>query len=260
MSNSEHEPTNRPAAGAVFEPLDHLLTLQFQMPLKFVRQKGLEFAARLSTFLDPRQMELQESQWMFTQQAGDNSSGFFRLIIGETQLSIESVLGGNRLQWFEDRCGLILDEFHRSFTPVLVLVPTIRITGTLQIDGDARVFLSRHVTNFDVQRLQALKRPVQLFGIRFSMPPYQHPLPPKGRQKKGAAPKVEVVDWLIEAKAESLLADPTKLFLETLFVWQKPVEWDTKTTKTLVGRLKEVEEFLKQRLIPCLVDDPMGGK
>ena len=98
--------------------------------------------------------------------------------------------------------------------------------------------------------------PVQLFGIRLSMPPYRCERPPKGKKKK---PTVETVDWHIEAKAESLMADPTKLYLETTTHWQKPAQWDDKTTQTHLNRLQEVSDFLQTNLIPCLTTDLKNG-
>ncbi|MGA2035313.1 MAG: hypothetical protein ABSG68_23950, partial [Thermoguttaceae bacterium] len=201
MSDAEHKPTHLPIPGAVLEPLGYLIGLKFQMPIKLVRQKGLEFAAKLSTGFDPREMDLQDTQWTFLQKIGDNAAGFFRLAIGETEILLEVGFTENRLEWFEQRCGLILDEFRKTFTPAVVLTTTVRVNGTLAIDGDARMFLTTHVTNFNRKRLQAFQRPVQLFGIRLAMPAFQRPLPPKGRRKK---PAIETVDWHIEAKAESL--------------------------------------------------------
>ena len=78
----------------------------------------------------------------------------------------------------------------------------------------------------------------------------------KGEKKK---PTVETVDWHIEAKAESLMADPTKLYLETTTLWQKPAQWDDKTTQTHLNRLQEVSDFLQTNLIPCLTTDLKNG-
>lgn len=258
MSSAGHEPTNLPKTGAAFQPLGYLIGLKFQMPIKLIRKKGHEFAAKLSDSFDARETDLQDTQWRFLQKMGDSPSGFFRMLIRETEISLEVAYTENRLQWFTDRCGLILDEFRKTFTPAIVLTTTVRINGTLEIDGDSRLFLTDHVTNFNRSRLEVFKSPVQLFGIRFSMPAHQYEVPPKrppkGKTKK--KPVIETVDWHVEAKAESLMTDPSKLYLETLTVWQRPRGWDGATTQLEIDRIEEVSEFLRSRLIPCLTNSP----
>ncbi|MGO8691776.1 MAG: hypothetical protein ACLQLG_19315 [Thermoguttaceae bacterium] len=259
MSNAEHIPTHLPQDGATFQPLSYLIGVKFQPPINLLRSKGLEFAAKLSNSVpgfEPQTTELADTQWLFQQKVGVSADGFLRVVTGATEVAIEVGYTDNRLQWFQDRCALILNEFRRTFSPVMVFATTIRMNGTLAIDGDARMFLIRHVTEFDDRRLRIFNRPVQLFGIRLTMPAYQFQPPPKDGQPAA----VETVDWLIEAKAESLFVDPRKLFLETLTTWQRPFQWDDSTTNTQIERLEEASTFLQQKFIPCLTSAPKNGE
>lgn len=253
MSDAEHEPTHRPLANAETRPLGYLIGLQFHPPIKLIHAKGLEFAAKLSTHVDaPRGLglDLQESQWTFSQPLGATSRGVFQVVVKESELILEVAFPSHALEWLEHRFEFIVEEFRKMFTPGLLLASSAIYRSTLQIEGDARTFLTTHVTKMEPSRLSPLGRPLHLFGIRLLMPPFQEQKPPEGKRKK---PKiVRTVDWVADVKAESLLEDTGKLFLEATGQWATPQKWDEKASKSLVGQLAIVSDFLKSNFVPFL--------
>jgi hypothetical protein len=252
MSQAEHEHTHHPVANAEIQPLGYLVSLQFHPPIKLIGTRGLEFATQLSAHFDPRGVNLQENQWIFTQPLGATPAGVFQVLIGEAQVTLEAAFPPHRLEWFEERFRFILDEFRKGFTPAVLLASNASIRGTLQMDGDARIFLTTHVTMMEQNRLAPLARPVHLFGIRLVMPPYQLAQKP-AIGKRAKRPKIVAsADSLFEVKVESFVEDLSKLYLETTGQWQTPTQWDKKTTDVVVGRLATVSEFLNKNLIPML--------
>ena len=101
-----------------------------------------------------------------------------------------------------------------------------KVMATVPIDGDAREFLFTHVANLPKEKLNPLRRPVHLFGIRLGMPAFQVETPPKGKKKKGQI--IESAEWGVDVKAESLAVDTRKLFLEATGQWPpgaEEMEW-----------------------------------
>ena len=220
MSDAEHEPTHRPVPSTETQPLGYLIGIQFHPPIKLIHSKGLEFAAKLSTHVDvPRGLDLQENQWSFSQPLGTTSRGVFQVVVKESELVLEAAFPSHPLEWFEHRFKFIVEEFRRMFTPGLLLASSAAYRGTLQIDGDARNVLD-HARYQDGTRTIStnLGRPLHLFGIRLLMPPFQEQKPAEGKRKK--AKVVRTVDWVADVKAESLVEDTGKLFLEATGQWQ----------------------------------------
>jgi hypothetical protein len=251
MNDAEHEPSHRPLSGVEIQPLGYLVGLQFHPPIKLIHAKGLEFAAKLSTHVDvPRGLDLQENQWTFSQPLGSLSRGLFQVAIKESELMIEAAFPTHALEWFEHRYEFIVEEFRKMFTPGLLLTSAAVCRGTLQIDGDARTFLATHVARVAPNQLSPLGRPLHLFGIRLMMPPFREQKPPEGKRKK---PKiVRTVDWVADVKAESLVEDTGKLFLEATGQWPAPRKWDEKASKRVVGQLATVSDFLKNNFVAFL--------
>ncbi len=255
---AEHEPTHRPVPNAEIQPLGYLIGLQFHPPIKLIHAKGLEFAAKLSAHVDaPRGLDLQENQWTFSQPLGASPAGGLRVVVRESQLVLEAAFPTHALEWFEHRYDFILSEFHKMFGPGLLLESSASVRGTLQVDGDARRFLTTYVTKMEGERLSPLGRPLHLFGIRLLLPPFQEQAPPTGKRKKGKI--VRTVDWVADVKAESLVEDTGKLFLEATGQWPAPRRWDEKATKSVVGQLAVVCGFLKNNLVPFLTAESSKG-
>jgi hypothetical protein len=257
MSNAGHEPTHRPLPDCTFDPLGYILGVQFQAPVKLVRQGGMEFGKKLSEHIEPHGVELQDNAWTFSQPLGDRPGGLLKVAIQEQMIALEASQPTYALDWFETRYEFILDEFRKTFKPAYVIATMAKVVGTVEVDGDARRFLFEHVAHIPELRLEALGRPVHIVGIRLGMPAFQAAEPPKGKRKK---PKIIETKWLVETRAESLGADIRKLYLEAAGQWPlEPKEWNAAATKEVVARLGTVKSYLIERLLPFLTKDVNSG-
>jgi hypothetical protein len=255
MSNAEHKSTDRPAEGAELRAQGYILGVQFHQPLKLDRQQGLEFGARLSGHVESRNVDLQDSSWTFSQPLGDSAAGLLQITVQEQSVTLQAQYPTHRLEWFEDRFGFILDEFQKTFKPNFVLSSLAKVIATVQIDGDARNFLFKHVANMQPERFNPLGRPLHIFGFRLVLPPFQLKVPPKGKGKRG---KLIPTEWQADIKVESLGTDIHQLFLDATGQWPPaPREWDNAATRGCTQKLAIVKEYLEKHVIPFL--DPTRG-
>jgi hypothetical protein len=132
----------------------------------------------------------------------------------------------------------------------------------LQVDGDARVFLMQHVMALDQERMKKLGRPMHCVGLRMFLPPVVlRPKKPTGTgKKKGKQAEAKVIDWQVDVKAESLIENPSKLFLEALAEWSGPQKWDKSAPEQIVSRLDLVSEYVKNNFLPFLRSAPEGDE
>ena len=257
MSSAERNPTHRPLRDCKLEPLAYVLGVQFQAPVKLVRQGGMEFGAKLSAYIEPGGVELHDNEWTFSQSLGDVPGGQLKVAIQEQTITLEAHRPTNALDWFDLRYGFILEEFRTKFKPAFVISTMAKVCGTVNVDGDSRRFLFEHVAHIPEPQLQVLGRPVHVVGIRLGMPAFQVAEAPKGKRKK---PKIVQTNWLVEAKAESFGTDVRKLYLEVTGQWPlEPKGWNEATTKAVVGRLGTVKSYLTDRLLPFLTNDVNSG-
>ena len=247
-----------PAPGAQLEPLAYSLEANYHPPIKLERQKGLEFAGKISSALDAREVALAENQWVLAQPLGANANSKFAVTVTDSAISVQAELPSDRLEKFDNRAHVILSEFQKMFKPELLLGSRAMVRATLQIDGDARTFLIAHVTRFDTAKLKPLGRPVHLFGIRLFMPPYEQTTTASAKSKKSKAKKVvrTTVDWMVDIKAESYIQDPAKLFLEATATWHTPRKWDTKIVDHIVKGMDTTSDYLRENFVPFLTTDP----
>ncbi len=255
MSQPNHEPSHRPIKdGKEFEPVSYHMAVGFHPGIKLTRKRGLEFAAALSGHFAAKGVQLEDHQWTFSQPLGSRVDSDFRIVVGSGHISLEADFPSDREEVWEHRYALILTEFGKTFRPELCLGSSVVMRAIIPIDGDARSFLSTYVTKFDVRRLQPLGRPVHGFGIRLFMPAFQKMATEsqsKGKGKKQQ--KTETIDWTVDVKAESLIEDPSKLFIEAQASWQVPRKWGASTVDELVSKLAVVGDFLKSQFIPFLI-------
>ncbi len=258
MSNADHSPSNRPVDGAKVQTLGHLVGLQFHPAIKLDRKKGLEFAGKLAGHIDPRGVDLSDHLWTFSQPLGSEADGRFQITVQQTQLAMEATRPTDSIELFERRYVLILKEFLGMFKPALLLGSGALIRGTLQIDGDARQFLTENVTRLDTHCLQPLGRPVHLFGIRLFMPPFR--VVEKTTTQKTRKAVKPAAEWQIDVKAESLIEDPSKLFLEANAEWQTPRQWDSEAMDDVAGRLEIVSNYLQNNFRKFLENATRPGE
>ena len=250
MSNAKDKLTNQILESPEFRPTGYTVAAQFHEPLKLLPQKGFEFAAKLTDFVDPRGVMLKEDAWVFAQPLGESALGFLRAVIQPNTITLEANGATYVMEYFETRCRFVLEEFQRNFLPTWLPASMAKVSGTLDVDGDARAVLCEHLTKLS-DRVQILGRPIQLFGIRFAMPPFEARDQSSGR---GRGKLIASEDWSAELRAESLFADPGKLYLEATGSWVLPTpkRWNEGTIEEVIQHLGKVSTYLREHLIPFL--------
>ncbi|HUY32381.1 MAG TPA: hypothetical protein VMV69_06340 [Pirellulales bacterium] len=244
MSEDHEEHTDLPLPGSRIQPRGFALALRFHSEIKLDRKRGHGFAAMLSEYLNIDRNELESHSWSFVEPLpGDPES---RLVIGVTPntLRLEIHLPSRAQEWVEHRFQTVLDTFSVQFQPQLVLNCQATVRGTIPIDGDARTFLAGHIMQMPPERVvQSFRRPVHLIGLRFFFPPY-HSTP--GDSDEPAAENR--IDWSASVRAESLLEDPTQLFLEAETDWFEPTPWNDGLSRTVIDRLATTRRFLEENV------------
>ena len=99
-------------------------------------------------------------------------------------------------------------------------------------EADARVFLSQRVCSIEEKKMQAFGRPLHGFGLRFFFPASQE------------AP------FEFDVKVESLLRDPSQLFLENTAKFYAPQQ--TADMMPVKRSLEATEQFLTDTLVKFL--------
>jgi hypothetical protein len=252
MTDSAREPTHRPVVGAELEHRGYTFGAKFHPSIN-LNKGGYNFAAAISEYMEARSVVLEPGRWVLSQPLGSNADGALQLILTPDSVQFDVVFPTHRMDWIGDRCKMVLEVFTEVFKPKLALLSFAKVAGTMPIDGDARQFLVKHVTALDPNHFSVLKRPIQAFGIRIVCPPFKK-IVKKGKKSKVA----EEVHWQVDVKAESLLDDPTKLYLEAEAQWPVPGDWGEHMIKEVVGHLKIAWEYLSTDVMQFL-QDPAGG-
>jgi hypothetical protein len=254
MTEDNPKPTHshRPATGAELEPRGYALGANFH-PAISLSKGGYNFAAAISEYLEARSVTLEPNQWTFSQPLGAAAGGLIQLVITPVAIQFDVSFPTHRMDWIANRCQMVLQVFGETFKPKLVLSSIAKVIGTIQIDGDAREFLVRHVSSLDPQRFTILKRPIHAFGIRVFCPPYEKVI------KKGKKETKEIIPWHVDIKAESLMDDPTKLYLEADAQWPATAPWGEPKIQEIVGHLKLVGDYLGKDVIEFLQNPATGG-
>lgn len=220
------------------------MRVQFHPEVRLDRKRGHEFAQKLATFIDPQKIELTQEKWTFTQPLGSAANSFLSVTVTQRDLQMHASFPSFGKEWYEQRYQMLLKQFRAFFGPEMILESSAMVRGVLSVDGDARIFLSQHVMQIDPARTDSFGRPIHLVGIRFFFPPFMKPK--EGKRKQG------VVDWQVNVKAESLIEDPTKLFLEADADWPVPRSWNEDSEKEEIQRLEAVSQYLEKNVIAFL--------
>ena len=256
MSSAEDVSTNLPVPDAPLQPMGYSVGVHFHEPLKLLPKNGLQFANKLADYIDPRGVMVKDDAWIFAQPAGDSAASSLQVVVRQATVEMEARYPTDSLEWFETRFRDILKVFCNTFHPTWLLASSAKVFGTIPIDGDARAFLCEHVAKMN-DRLAPLGRPLHLFGIRMALPACELRAPPKGKGKKPGK-LLNRFDWTLELKAESLFADPTKVYLEAMGQWQaeSPKPWNEPAIQEVVGHLAILSLYVKDNLIPILRTKP----
>ncbi len=77
--------------------------------------------------------------------------------------------------------------------------------------------------------------------MRFFFPPH-----------KKANGEEQVTEWGVSIRAESLMEDPSKLFLEADAEWFESGVWDTETPLKLIKNLSTTQHYLENNVVNFL--------
>jgi len=252
MSSDDNAKTNLLVPNAPLNALGYILAVRFHEPMKLIRQRGMDFGAKLATHINPRVVDLQENSWTFSQPLGDTPDGLFRVTIQDQTVELEAKLPNNKLEWVETNFGIILKEFQKTFNPAVLISSVARVVKTVSVDGDARSFLLEHVAHIPVERLNPLHRPIHLIGLHLGCPPFFF-------QEPGGGEPIQK-EWAVDVKVESLAADVSKVFIDATGQWPLAAKmWNDEATNEAVQRLATVNEFLEKDVLGFLTDDQKTG-
>jgi hypothetical protein len=243
------EPTHRPVPDATLAPLSYNMRVAFAPAIRVEPNKGWEFGKKLSEIMEPSLSDLKGEKWQYQQPIGASPNSFLTVIVQSSEIIMNLTYPPPLMTkgWFEDRFALLLKRFHEVFAPKMVLESSTMINGSLPIDGDARTFLATHVMHINPKKTEVFGRPILLVGLRFFFPPFK---------KKGRKGKEEVTNWQVDVKAESLLENPSRLYLEAHGNWPIPVVWSDDACEEIVKQLAVVDEYMSSDVIAFLQHIP----
>jgi hypothetical protein len=241
------EPTHLPVPGAKIEPRGYALDLRFHPDIKLDRKRGQQLALALTDYLNLEKNEFESHKWTFVEPLPGVAESRFVVVVGPNSLKLDLRFPAQGQEWVETRFGHVLAKFAETFRPGFVLQSEVTVRGTLPIDGDARTFLASRVMRMDLDRVQPFRRPIHQLGLKLFFPPFA---------VKKADEEPKVTDWLVMVRVESLMEDPSKLFLEAEAGWMEAEGWDERIIGRLIDHLGTVKDYLETRVMSFLQQPP----
>jgi hypothetical protein len=239
----ENGPTHLPKPGMKIDAWGYAISLRFHPEIKLDRKRGCQFALALADYLNLEKNEYESHKWTFLEPlAGEPTSRLVITVVPNT-IKLDIRFPNQAPEWVETRFGHVLEKFGGIFKPALLLQSEATVRGTLPIDGDARTFLATRVMGMDTNRVDPFGRPIHLLGLKFFFPPYI-------KKREGAEP--QVTDWHVGLRAESLMEDPSKLFLEAEAMWVEAHQWDKEIATRLIDHLQTVKNYLENNVMQFL--------
>jgi len=245
---SEGEQNNQPAPDGKIDPRGFGLKLRFHPELRLEKKLAHTFAAALSDYLSFEKDEFESHKWSFWEPLPGDPESRFLIVITPHTIHLDVRFPRKGQEWVEHRFETVLVKFREHFKPQVLLHSEVAFRGTLQINGDARTFLSEHVMRMDSDRIDPFDRPVHLIGLRFFFPPFK-----KKQDDENAGAGRE---WAVNVRAESLMEDPSKLFLEAEAEWFRAEMWSDLTVPESVARLETVKSYVIENVVKVMRHNP----
>ncbi|MBX9678370.1 MAG: hypothetical protein K2X38_06370 [Gemmataceae bacterium] len=239
---SESSHINKPKPDAKLARWGYFMKLQFHPEIRLERKKGFEFAQRLMSFFDPQTTDFKSERWLFKQPIGSSPDSYLSITVSQRDLQMHCSFPETGMELYENKYQKLLEVFGEFFQPELILSSSAMVRGSMAIDGDSRVFLASDVMKIDGERTKEFGRPIHLVGLRLFFPPFK---------KKGQGKKSQT-EWQVDVKVESLLEDPSQLFLEADADWSMPRDWNNDALAEEVQRLGIVQAFLNENILKFL--------
>jgi hypothetical protein len=245
----EEEPTHLPVPGEKLDAWGYIIALRFHPEIKLNKKRGSQFDFELADFLNVEKAEYESHKWTFLEPLAGEPTSRFVITVTPNTIKLDIRHPNQGLERVETKFGRVLETFRNIFKPAMLLQSEATVRGTLPIDGDARTFLATRVMGMAPNRVDPFGRPLHLMGLRFFFPPYI-------KKNEGAAP--QVTDWPVEFKAESLMEDPSKLFLEAEAMWVEAQQWTDDIGTRVIGHLQTVKDYLENNVMRFLQAPPDG--
>lgn len=240
------EPTHLPKPGASIDARGYTLTLRIHPEIKLDKKRGFQFAVALSDYLNLEKNDFESHKWTFFEPLAGEPSSRFIITVGPNSLKLDIRFPTQGQEWVETRFGHVLTRFREIFKPEFLLQSEATVRGTLSINGDARTFLASHVMCMDLDRVDSFERPIHLLGVRFFFPPFV----------KKVGEESQITDWPVAVRAESLMEDPSKLFLEAEATWVEAKKLDEEVIAGLIEHLNAVKQYLEINVMQFLLASP----
>jgi len=177
----------------------------------------------------------------------DNVTEFFS-INQTTQEVKRCIIRGDKIIVLNDFASYGLDNFWQTSSYVLkksvdiLKIPlfffrqyTVRLTAAPLKEKDSRIFLGDKVCGFEEAKLKCLGRPIHGCGIRFVFPPIEN----------------NPSEFLV--RAESLLRDVGRIFLENQARFLTPIQLQEGYLEHIKRELKETYAFLTDNVSDFLI-------
>lgn len=214
----------------------------FHPAIELDKRRGMELATRLVNYIDVTGLQLESHIWRIQQSLPGHPEAALTVEIQPNQAAVEMRAPELRLERFESISHEVFGAFYEVFQPELLLSTGAQVSGTIQIDGDAREFLAQRVMSIHDAYLNLFNRPIHLVGLRLFFPPFA--------QGEGDGP--HVTDWHVDVRAESFIPDPSKIFLEATAEWPAPQPWNNDSRSLITRHVSTTLEYLRKKVVQFL--------
>jgi hypothetical protein len=203
-------------------------------------QLAHEFSVGLTKYLNVQNTKTGNSAWNYEASFLGSPECRFNIVIQEEGCSFQLHIPQKMSEeWIEQRFQFAFDTFAKSFEPQLLMGLNINLLGIMDLKGDARRFLVEKVMHMDPSRFSLFERPFVMTGLHFFFPPFKTiPAGPNDKETETA--------WTCDVKIESLMADPNKLWLNSIAQWMDGKAWQQCVPSEINDRLGQAIDYLKR--------------
>jgi hypothetical protein len=235
---TESVPPNLPKPGAAVELQHCQIQLGFYPPIQLIKkQAGQKFGLALCDHLAIEKQEFESHKWEFTASFYGSPECQLQIAVAQNNLAISLKIPANHPQeWVEQRFLYVLDKFTQEFTPQVLLGLIVTTAGISEIAGDARAFLAEKLMRLEGDRVGLFGRPLHLVGLHLFFPPCSVP-----------GPDGTTTDWpwAEDVKVESLMTDPSKVWVTASATWNDGVPWSEAVPQEVIKRLATATSHFK---------------
>jgi hypothetical protein len=254
-----------------YKPQQYDVGLVVYPPIAMIRESAIELARGLASHLELTDIHMSDEAWTFRkpQVRQEEPRGFLQVQVEESEIEIIQRFPPTGLERFETHITHVVNSVEPVFQPQLLLASYVSLEYVLDIGGDSRRALLEGLGLADPDDSQANKldvfgRPCHIAALRLIFPPYEtddedeeenegtevhdpdRQEGDEGRESGSTRGPSDRAEWQATLTIRSLMNDPNSVAVEVDGRWHSPVQW-SEIHRTIAGRVKEVEDFLKTR-------------